>query len=68
MAIGVVEAIYKLKYFIFLLMKKHREKAKNTGKTQGILSCSEHGNPDKVYDCQYFIFSFTWELFTDSII
>ena len=37
MATGVVEAIYKLIFF-FLLMKKHREKAKNTGKTQGILS------------------------------
>ena len=24
-------------------MKKHREKANNTGKTQGILSCSERG-------------------------
>ena len=35
---GMVETIYKLKYFIFLSMKKHREKAKSTGKTQGILS------------------------------
>ena len=35
---GMVETIYKLKYLIFLLMKKHREKAKSTGKTQGILS------------------------------
>ena len=35
MAIGVVEAIYKLLYFILLSMKKHREKAKNTGKRQG---------------------------------
>ena len=32
---GMVETIYKSKYFIFLSMKKHREKAKSTGKTQG---------------------------------
>ena len=38
MATGVVEAVYKLQYYIFLSIKKHREKAKNTGKTQGILS------------------------------
>ena len=31
---GWLETIYKLKYFIFLSMKKHREKAKSTGKTQ----------------------------------
>ena len=35
MAIGVVEAIYKLN---LLFINKHREKAKSTGKTQGILS------------------------------
>ena len=35
---GMVETIYKLKYFNFLSMKKHREKAKSTAKTQGILS------------------------------
>ena len=34
----MVETIYKLKYFIFLSMKKHREKAMSTGKTQLILS------------------------------
>ena len=32
---GVVETSYKLKYFNFLSMKKHREKAKSTGKKQG---------------------------------
>ena len=48
MATGMVEAIYKLQYFIFLPMIKHREKAKNPWKTQGILSCSERGNPVKV--------------------
>ena len=48
MTTGVGEAIYKLWYFIFLSMKKHREKAKNTGKRQGILSWSERGNPDYV--------------------
>ena len=31
-----VEAIYKLKYFIFFVNKKHSENGKNTGKTQGI--------------------------------
>ena len=36
MAMEEVEAIYKLKYFIFLLTKKHRENGKSTGKTQGI--------------------------------
>ena len=30
-------------------MKKHREKVKNTGKTQGILSCWERGNPELVF-------------------
>ena len=45
MATGMVDAIYKL-IFYFLSMKKHREKANNTGKTLGILSCSERGNPD----------------------
>ena len=44
MAIGMVEAIYKLQYFIFLSMKKHGGDAKNTGKRQGILSCSERSN------------------------
>ena len=38
MATGVVKAIYKLLYFILLTMKEHGEKAKNMGKTQGILS------------------------------
>ena len=37
MATGVLNAIYKLKYFI-LVNKKDREKAKSTGRTQGILS------------------------------
>ena len=36
-------------------MKKHREKAKNTGKTQGILSWSERGNPDEVKEADLFI-------------
>ena len=41
MATGVVDAIYKLNYnILFFVDEKHREKAKNTGKTQGILSCS----------------------------
>ena len=35
MTTGVGEAIYKLLYFIVLSMKKHGEKAKNTGKRQG---------------------------------
>ena len=35
MAIGVIEAIYKLNFW---LINKHSEKAKSTGKTQGILS------------------------------
>ena len=35
MAMGVVEAIYKFKYFNFLSTKKHRENGKSTGKTQG---------------------------------
>ena len=36
MAMGVVEAIYKFKYFIFCRQKKkHRENGKSTGKTQG---------------------------------
>ena len=42
MATGVVEAIYKLSYFILLSMKKKQGKSKEhrekTGKTQGILS------------------------------
>ena len=37
---GVVGAVYKLKYFIFFSTKKHRENGKSTGKrlgkTQGI--------------------------------
>ena len=33
---GEVEALYKLKFFIFLSKKKHRENGKSTGKTQGI--------------------------------
>ena len=32
---GEVEAIYKLKYFIILSTKKHRENGKSTGKKQG---------------------------------
>ena len=32
---GVVEAIYKLKYFIFV-DKNHRKNCKNTGQTQGL--------------------------------
>ena len=35
----------QIKIFYFLLIKKHREKAKSTGKTQGILSWWERGNP-----------------------
>ena len=35
MAMGEMEAIYKLKDFIFLLTKKHRENGRSTGKTQG---------------------------------
>ena len=38
MAVGVVKAIYKLKYFIFFVNKKIQGKAKSTGKTKGILS------------------------------
>ena len=34
MAIGVVKAIYKSKYFIFC-RQKHRENGKSTGKMQG---------------------------------
>ena len=50
MATGVVEAIYKpYNIFFFLSMKKHREKVQNTGKTQGILSWSERGNPAFFY-------------------
>ena len=36
-------------------MKKQREKANNTGKTQGILSCSERGNPVKDNVCGFFV-------------
>ena len=36
MAMGEVEAIYKLNFFFFLSRKKHRENGKSTGKTQGI--------------------------------
>ena len=32
MATRLAEAIYKINYFIFLSIKKHREKAKNTRK------------------------------------
>ena len=41
MAIGVVEAIYKLKYFIFFVNTKHGE-WQELRETQGILSQSEH--------------------------
>ena len=38
MVVAVVEAIYKLKYFNPLSMKKQRKKVKNIGKSQRILS------------------------------
>ena len=46
MAMGVVEAIYKLKYLIFCQPKKYRDNGKNTGETQGIWYQLERGNPD----------------------
>ena len=45
MAMGEMEAIYKLKYFIFLSTKKHRENGNSTGKMQGIWYWLERGNP-----------------------
>ena len=46
-------------------MKIHREKVKNTGKTQGILSWSERGNPARVNDSRRIVserkfFNITW--------
>ena len=43
MVVRVVEAIYKLKYFIFV------EKAKNMGKRHGILSLWKRGNSIRVW-------------------
>ena len=48
MATGVVEAIYNYNIYFFF-DEKTQEKAKNTGKMQGILSCSERGNPEPTF-------------------
>ena len=44
-----IVVLYKLKYFIFCC-QKHGGNGKSIGKTQGILSCSERGNPVFVFN------------------
>ena len=69
MVVWVVETIYKVKYFIFLSIKKHRENAKSTGKRQGkhrefcldgsvatLLNLITLISASHHYSCQIFIF------------
>ena len=74
----MMEAIYKLKYFVVCRLKKHRENGKSTRKIQEIWYYLERGNPDLLVlptskrstsrrHTLYYLSHFWEDLFLDSL-